>query len=51
MSGRQVQELRQGRLRAGRHNVQLETSSLPAGVYAVSVRTADKVGTTKLIVR
>ena len=51
MSGRQVQELRQGRLGAGRHNVQLETNSLPAGVYAVSVRTADKVGTTKLIVR
>jgi hypothetical protein len=51
MSGRQVQELRQGRLGAGRHNVQLETSSLPAGVYAVSVRTAEKVGTTKLIIR
>lgn len=51
MSGRQVQELRQGRLVAGRHNVQLQTTELPAGIYAVSVRTAGKVGTTKLIVR
>ncbi|MEQ8707324.1 MAG: choice-of-anchor J domain-containing protein [Phaeodactylibacter sp.] len=51
LSGRAVQELRQGRLAAGRHNVQLETAGLPAGVYVVSVRTAEKVGTTQLFVR
>ncbi|NRA47808.1 MAG: T9SS type A sorting domain-containing protein [Phaeodactylibacter sp.] len=51
MSGRKVQVLNQGRLGAGRQFAQLQTAELPAGIYAVSVRTANKVGTTKLIVR
>ena len=51
MSGRKVQVLNQGRLGAGRQFAQLQTSELPAGIYAVSIRTANKVGTTKLIVR
>jgi hypothetical protein len=51
MSGRRVQELRQGRLPAGKHQTVLSTVELPAGVYTVSVRSANKIGTTKLIVR
>lgn len=51
LSGRTVQDKRQGRQAAGRHNITLDTSALPAGVYTVSVRTAAKVGTTKLVVR
>ncbi len=51
LSGRTVQDMRQGRQAAGQHNTTLDTSALPAGVYTVSVRTAAKVGTTKLVVR
>ncbi|NBC08177.1 MAG: T9SS type A sorting domain-containing protein [Bacteroidetes bacterium] len=51
MSGRRVQELRQGRLPAGQHQATLPTAELPAGVYTVSVRSANTMGTTKLIVR
>jgi len=51
LSGQQVQKLRQGHLPAGQHQLDLNTAELPAGIYTVSVRTANKIGTTKLIVR
>ncbi len=51
MMGRTLLLLPQGKLPAGNHQLNINTATLSAGAYIVSIRTADKIGTTKLMVR
>lgn len=49
--GRTLRVLPQGQLAAGPQTTQIDVKGLAPGTYIVSIRTEDKIGTTRLVVR